>query len=303
MLGEDEELGMLQSSCTISRVAAKEDITCYAREAWQWCDGTNSPTASNTATCVANGDLPSDCEWGECPSGSQTTVSASCQGSDCEFPSYSHPQQWPSDCGCVEPTVDACSFACCPAGYFTAEPATCNSDNCTFPGPTAAGDWPASCPCVKRKFFYAMRSYSIAEEILGSWAGYDVFLKVEDDVSGPDGFLAVDNIKYHGAPLQCVDVETWTAYSNTSTEMKPGGFGDQQGWSRSNGAYKAGTNVACEQGQFWNAGTDGSCEYALCPTGAVTSIATTCRGDATVCKFPDEATPSQWPADCPCVQP
>jgi hypothetical protein len=151
---------------------------------------------------------------------------------------------------------------------------------------------------VQRKFFYEMKKYTIDAETLGSWAGFAVFIKIEDEVSGPNGFLAIDNIKYHGAPYQCVGLEAWTAY----TTVPIGGHGNNQGWSRSNGAYYPGTSSPCEKSHFWNGGTDGSCEYASCPAGAVTTTQGLCRGDSSVCKFPSESATGQWPTDCPCVK-
>ena len=35
-------------------------------------------------------------------------------------------------------------------------------------------------------------------DVLANWAGYTVKLHIRDNRAGPDGFIAVDNIKYQG---------------------------------------------------------------------------------------------------------
>jgi hypothetical protein len=163
-----------------------------------------------------------------------------------------------------------------------------------------------------------MQEFSIAADVLANWAGYDVFIKIEDDKSGTDGFLAIDTIKYYGLPDGCVDLVKdgsgnvlWTDYTEETAMFPTGGFGTGEGWSRSAStgafsyAYRASTNVACESGSgdtfFYGAGTTGSCQYAKCPLGSITTTSASCAGPTSQCVFPTSASVGTWPENCPCV--
>merc|ERR1711998_127880 len=182
-------------------------------------------------------------------------------------------------CACVSENLAACSYACCPAGTFSTRPDICVGANCAFPLDSgSAANFPSDCPCANKNVFYNMQEYTIDEDLLASWAGYDVILKIADEQTGDDGFVAVDNIKFHGKPLTCVELTgtgspDWTAYSDSDALADPadtdsgpatdaypaGGFGNNQGWSRITDpdgtyGYAAGTSSNCRMSSFNSVG-------------------------------------------------
>jgi hypothetical protein len=238
----------------------------------------------------------------------------------CEYPGTQDSTKYPADCPCVEDALTACNFACCPANYFTSAAATCQGDDCNFPSFANAHKWPEGCPCATRKWYYNMQTFTIDLDTLANWAGFDVKIKISDDTSG--GFLAVDNIKFKGAPYSCVDFDgDWVAYTENQLQFPADGLGTGQGWSRSpvpadassadstlaaTYAYIPYTKSACEAVNFYGKGTTGTCEYRACPAGAITSRPGLCRGPHTTCgTYPsgDGAdTHSIHPSACPCVK-
>merc|ERR1711998_129909 len=209
-------------------------------------------------------------------------------------------------------------------------PDICVGANCAFPLDSgSAANFPSDCPCANKNVFYNMQEYTIDEDLLASWAGYDVILKIADEQTGDDGFVAVDNIKFHGKPLTCVELTgtgspDWTAYSDSDALADPadtdsgpatdaypaGGFGNNQGWSRITDpdgtyGYAAGTSSNCRMSSFnsvGDAGATSSCEYATCPAGSITVTQAMCLAlgkSAADCTFPSVGAMDVWPSTCP----
>lgn len=313
--------------CKIRSVWMNGDAKCFAKFAMEWCDGSTDPGLAKTSTCGVPGSVPTTCDYAVCPAGSVASTASTCQGDNCVFPSSTSGEDLPVDCPCVSENLAACSYACCPSGtYKTTESIValagsglCDSGGCDFPVSGDRTSWPQNCPCASRSLFYNMQHFEIEADVLSNWAGFDVFFKIEDDSSGPDGFLAIDNIKYHGTPKGCVDLTTdgggatlWTAYTEGFSTFPAAGFGNGNGWSRSsnNGndgavtapyAYGSSTGVACASENFFTVGTNADCEYATCPTGAITTNDATCKPSGGTCHFPTSSNVGNWPSHCPCV--